>query len=258
MKRLLRAVLDKLISHDEQSRINDPDWLAEAKAFEKRIDYSFSNTALLRAAMTHLSYFRRGGENADSTSAFERMEFLGDSILGLVVAEELFMLYPDSPEGELSKLKAKIVSEKFLALKAEEIELGDCLLLSDEEDRAGGRQRKSIVSDAMESLICAIYLDADLAKARRFIKRFVLHGFEETVTRESLTNFKSILQEHTQSLYQNTPDYNIVKEAGPDHRKTFTIEVFINGEKMGVGKGASKKQAEQSAAGDACRNLNLR
>ena len=256
MKRILRSIVEYLASHPNAGTAQDADWQECAAAFQKRIGYSFGNISLLRAAMTHLSYLRR--QTNQSVSAFERMEFLGDSILGLVVAEELFMLYPESPEGKLSKLKAKIVCETFLALKAAEIGLGDCLLLSEEEDRAGGRQRSSIVSDAMESLICAIYLDSDLARVRRFIKRFILKGFEEAVKHSALTNYKSILQEHTQSLYQNTPEYEVISESGPDHKKTFHVVVSINGEQQGQGKGASKKQAEQAAARDACHTLKLK
>ncbi|MCD4828134.1 MAG: ribonuclease III [Candidatus Cloacimonetes bacterium] len=258
MKRVLRSIIEYLVSRGGADTAIEPAWSETAQAFQARIGYTFDNVSLLHAAMTHLSHFRRQAENAHSTSAFERMEFLGDSILGLVVAEELFMRYPDSPEGKLSKLKSKIVSETFLALKASDINLGQCLLLSGEEDRAGGRNRSSILSDAMESLICAIYLDSNLTRVRRFIKNHILKDFETAVTHVSLINFKSILQEFTQSRYQNTPEYVVTHESGPDHRKTFTVEALINDERQGSGRGSSKKLAEQSAARDACRQLKLK
>ncbi len=257
MKQVLRSLIELLTSHTTQAEPADAAWEEAVRALQKKIGYSFRNMGLLRAALMHLSYFRRFEENTKAVSPFERMEFLGDSILGLTVAEELFLTYPDRPEGDLSKLKAKIVSETFLALKAAELGLGSCLLLSDEEERDGGRNRSSIVSDAMESLICAIYLDSDLTRAKRFIKRFIIKDYEQAVKLVSLTNFKSILQEHTQSRFQNTPDYVVASESGPDHRKTFCVDVLINGEKQGSGKGGSKKQAEQSAARDACRHLGL-
>ncbi len=257
MKKILKSIIEYLTNRQDQKLEDDPVWLENAKEFQKAINYNFENISLLRAAFMHLSYFRKNNNDPKAISAFERMEFLGDSILGLVVAEELFMKFPESPEGTLSKLKSKIVSEKFLAMKALTLDLGKFILMSEEERRSGGAQRKSILSDAMESLICAIYLDSNLVKARRFIKKFIFEGFELLVKTDALTNFKSKLQEYSQSLYQKPPEYTVVNEEGPDHKKVFSVEVSVNGKKCGFGKGSNKKQAEQNAAKDACASLEI-
>ncbi len=220
---------------------------------QKKINYKFSSSDLLKAALTHTSI-----NSSDSQSSpFERMEFLGDSILGLIVAEELFLKYPDSSEGKLSKIKSKIVSQKFLAKKAKEINLGDYILLSSEAIQDGGKKLPSILSDAMESLICAIYFDGNIESARTFIKDFILYKFEKFITSDEMTNYKSILQEYTQSKFQNIPKYKIISEKGPDHNKIFTIRVFINNELFGEGKGQNKKEAQQSAAREACSKLKI-
>jgi len=220
---------------------------------QKKIDYKFNSSDLLKAALTHTSI----NSSNSKSSPFERMEFLGDSILGLIVAEELFLKYPDSPEGNLSKIKSKIVSQKFLTIKAKEINLGDYLLLSSEAIQDGGKKLPSILSDAMESLICAIYLDGNIGFARKFIKDFILLNFEKFIKSDEMTNYKSILQEYTQSRFQNIPKYKIVSEKGPDHNKIFTIKVFINDELFGEGKGANKKEAQQNAAKVACLKLKI-
>ncbi len=257
MKKLLSSILDFFSYRIEGKIIDDPAWKEIIPEFEKTIGFKFKNINLLQAAFMHASYINRiTGEHQD-VSAFERMEFLGDSILGLVVAEELFVRYPDQPEGIMSKMKSKLVSEKYLALIAEQIDLGRYLLVSAEEDRSGGRKRKSILSDAMEALICAIYLDSGMAKARSFIHRLVLKDFEEALESDALMNFKSILQEYSQAKYQKPPDYMVVDEKGPDHKKTFTVSVSIQNEILGTGSGRSKKQAEQDAARIACNRLGL-
>jgi ribonuclease-3 len=186
------------------------------------------------------------------------MEFLGDSVLGLVIAQELFVLFPQKQEGNLSKLKSKIVSEKFLTMRSKELELGEFILLSSEEARSGGREKPSIVSDSMESLICAIYLDGGMTAARRFIKKFILNKFENYVNREELINFKSILQEYTQGKFQKPPIYRVVSEDGPDHQKEFLVEVYINDVSFGRGIGGNKKGAQQQAAKVACEKLKIK
>jgi len=185
------------------------------------------------------------------------MEFLGDSILGLVVAKELFTRYPEEQEGLLSKMKSQIVSEKYLALKALELELGEFIRMSPEEIRNGGKSRPSILSDAMEALICAIYLDAGMGKASSFIRRMILSDFSNIINQDALTNFKSILQEFCQSKYQEPPVYTVVSEEGPDHEKLFRVDVSVNGQVTGHGEGSSKKAAQQDAAKDACQALSL-
>ena len=257
MKKLLNSILE-FFSHRLDEKITaNPDWKRMIPEFEQIIGYRFKNINLLQAAFMHASYLNRVTGEPQSVSAFERMEFLGDSILGLVVAEEMFLQFPDQPEGIMSKMKSKLVSEKYLALVAERIELGKFLLVSAEEDRSGGRKRKSILSDAMEALICAIYLDSGMTRVRSFIHRHILKNFQEAIQSEELRNFKSILQEYSQGKYQKPPNYQVVNEEGPDHKKTFTVTVAIRDQVLGTGSGRSKKQAEQDAARIACGKLGL-
>jgi len=228
---------------------------------QDKLNYYFNNLDLLVIALTHDSVlhdvnFPRNGAVYEQQS-YERLEFLGDSVLGLVVSEYLYHTYPYEDEGYLSKLKASLVSEKFLALKAGEFDLGNYITMSDKEERNGGKERKSIISDAMEALIGAIFLDGGFARARRLIHDFILKDCEEHLLTNDLTNYKSILQEYCQSLYQNTPEYKQINESGPDHRKLFTMEVYVNAEKCGCGFGPNKKEAQQQAAQDACKKFNL-
>jgi ribonuclease III len=157
----------------------------------------------------------------------------------------------------LSKMKSQIVSEKYLALKALELELGEYIRMSPEEIRNGGRYRPSILSDAMEALICAIYLDAGMLKATTFIKKMILSNFSNIINQDALTNFKSILQEFSQSCYQVPPVYKVVSEEGPDHEKLFHVDVYVDGIVRGHGDGTSKKAAQQDAAKNACQALSL-
>jgi ribonuclease-3 len=185
------------------------------------------------------------------------MEFLGDSILGFVVSKELIARHPDEQEGKLSKLKSKIVSETYLTLKANNLELGKFLLLSPEEAASGGADKASILSDSVEALICAIYLDSGIAAATRFIKAHILVNYEETVTRDELVNYKSILQEYLQGRNQEPPKYITIAEEGPEHQKTFVVEVRIGNKLTCTGKGNTKKVAHQEAARLACQKLGV-
>jgi ribonuclease III len=215
------------------------------------IGYKFQNTSILQAAISHTSL-----ENK-TVSPFERMEFLGDSVLGLVTSEELFILYPKYTEGQLSKMKSKLVSRKFLALKAIESGINNFIRLSSEAASNGGKFSTSILGDCMEALICAIYLDGNIDDARIFIQKFILKNMEKQIVRAGLKDYKSILQEYTQGKFQNTPDYKIITETGPEHDKLFGIEVYINRELAGFGKGSNKKEAQQKAAEKACLDLKL-
>ncbi len=228
------------------------EWETKLGEFQAKIKFSFKNPELLRVSLTHNSYLRKIFTEDNLISPFERMEFLGDSVLGLIVSEELFFENPEESEGTLSKLKSNIVSEKFLAYQAQKISLGEYILLSEEETKNGGKDKKSILSDCMEALICAIYIDSGLSKARQFIKSFILHNYHKEVTNTDMVNYKSLLQEHMQSLYQQVPEYLTIKEEGPDHNKTFFVDVFFNQECIGSGSGCNKKEAQQSAARQAC------
>ncbi|RLC52431.1 MAG: ribonuclease III [Candidatus Cloacimonadota bacterium] len=244
----MKNFLKSLISYFSDKKPNP-----KVEGIQKKINYRFHNIELLYAALTHTSYESSG----KSASPFERMEFLGDSILGLIVAEELFSKFPHFREGDLSKLKSKIVSRKFLKIKAKELHLADFLLLSKEAINDEEKNSTSILSDAMESLICAIYLDGGYEKAKKFIRRFVLENYEKEIKSNSLINYKSKLQEFVQSKYRITPFYKVTAEKGPEHDKTFYINVFVKGKLFGSGKGSNKKEAEQNAAKEACEKLNI-
>ena len=247
MKRLIKLFLQSLSSSQANKEF------VKLGELEKAIGYKFQNSATVTAALTHTSL----GQGSNASSPFERMEFLGDSVLGLIVAEELFLKFPKYSEGDLSKLKSKLVSRKFLALKSAEINLSEFILLSKEAIHTGGKESSSILADAMESLICAIYMDGGIEAARKFIKKFILKGYEKHLQIQDLTNYKSLLQEHTQSKFQKVPTYKVVSEEGPDHEKIFLVEVYINGELLGTGTGSNKKSAQQSAAKEACKTLSL-
>ncbi len=255
----MNSIIKKIVEYFNGKRIAEhyPKWEKGLAQFQKRIDYTFHDLTLLKAALTHKSYLRRQFSDHRTPSPFERMEFLGDSILGFIVSRELFSRHPDEQEGKLSKLKSKIVSETYLTLKAQELDIGKYLLLSPEEQHSGGAQKSSILSDTVEALICSIYLDSGIAAATRFIKNHIITGYETTVTRNELVNYKSILQEYIQSRNQEPPRYVTIAEEGPEHNKTFVVEVRQHGQVMGSGKGSTKKQAHQEAARDACQKLGI-
>lgn len=217
------------------------------------LEYKFDTEELLLSALTHTSVNGKEGES----SAFERMEFLGDSILGLIIAESVFEKFPNYTEGELSKLKAKVVSRDFLSTIARKLNIGSFLVLSREAERSGGRDNSSILADAMEAIICAIYLDGDIDTAREFVNNNLFTGYRAIFVEQDLINYKSKLQEFTQNESQNLPEYILIEESGPDHEKTFLIEVKVNDELMGTGEGHTKKEAQQKAAKVACEKLNI-
>lgn len=255
----MKVFIQRILDYFNGKKISEqyPKWEKSLVQLQRRIDYNFHDTLLLKAALTHKSYLRRKFSEHKEPSPFERMEFLGDSILGFVVSKELFAKHPDEQEGKLSKLKSKIVSETYLTFKANSIELGKYILLSVDEQQSGGSTKPSILSDTMESLICAIYLDSGIASTSRFIKTHILKDYEETVTRNELVNYKSILQEYVQSKNQDPPQYITIAEEGPEHNKLFVVEVKINKKLMGTGKGSTKKMAHQDAARIACQKLGI-
>ena len=217
------------------------------KDLEAAIGYKFQNITLLQNALAHSSYANERWH--DSLKSNERLEFLGDSVLGMVVAEHLYRNFPDRPEGELTRMRADMVCETSLAAIAEQVGLGQHLLLGHGEEAGGGRSRASILADAVESVIAASFLDGGMDAARGFIQRFVL----SRVPVQQLTNkdYKTALQELVQQKKNQTITYCLVGESGPDHDKTFLVEVSLNGQMVGRGCGTSKKRAEQDAARDA-------
>ncbi len=213
---------------------------------EKQIGYTFKNKKLLQIALTHSSYANESKENLQYN---ERQEFLGDAVLSIVVSDFLFNNY-SLTEGDLTKLRAAIVCEKSLHIFAEEIGLGKYLKLGKGEENTGGRTRPSILADALEALIAAIYLDSSVEEARKFILPFV----ERSLVRESkpaFVDYKTILQEIIQKNPEEHLRYVLVDEEGPDHDKTFTVQVHLNSNVIGSGVGRSKKTAEQMAAKEA-------
>lgn len=218
---------------------------------ERRIGYSFRDRSLLEQALTHSSYANEVCK--DGLKSYERLEFLGDSILGFITADSLFGSLPQLHEGELTKLRAELVCEKSLELSAKSLRLGDFLRLGRGEETGGGRTRTSIIADVVEAIIAAIYLDGGFEAARAFVFRFVLNDVK---TRLQLTeDYKTRLQELVQRKKDQSLEYHLLSESGPDHEKEFTVSVTLNGETVGEGTGTSKKRAEQAAAGKAIARL---
>lgn len=217
--------------------------------FEEKLGYSFKDKSLLELALTHSSFANENKLKKNN----ERFEFLGDSVLGFVTAEYLFTEFKNRPEGEMTKLRAAVVCEKSLFKFAEQIDLGKYILLGRGEDSTGGRNRPSVVSDAFEAIIAAIYIDGGMEAVKPYILRFI----KDAVKREtSFKDNKSLLQEEIQKVKGNSLAYEEVGEEGPDHDKTFVFRVKLNGEIIGEGKGKSKKEAEQNAAGNALNKLH--
>ena len=214
------------------------------KDLEAAIGYRFKNISLLQNALTHSSYANERWHN--SLMSNERLEFLGDAILGMTVAKYLYQTFPDRPEGELTRMRADMVCEQTLAKVAARIELGRHLLLGNGEDQGGGRTRNSILADAVESVIAACYLDGGLESAQRFIEQFIL--VEVPVKQLHNADYKTALQELVQQKKNQVLTYTLVGESGPDHDKKFDVEVKLNGVVVGSGSGSSKKRAEQDAA----------
>ena len=225
------------------------------KELQRKLGYTFSNTALLEQALKHRSYVYVTQEGGIASN--ERLEFLGDAVLDLIVTEYLYNRFKNKREGELTQIKSLLVSKVVLAEKGREIQLGEYLFLSKEEISSGGRQRTSIIGDAFEALLGAIYLDGGLEAARSFVERTILTNVDEILSDGNYLNFKSLLLEHTQSTGKGHPRYQPISEEGPDHQKIFFIEVTLQGDRLGEGQGRSKKEAQQMAAKDALRYLGL-
>ncbi len=221
----------------------------------KRINYAFKNKDTLLQALKHRSYLTQSGESRIASN--ERLELLGDAVLGFVVTEFLYHKYPHETEGILTNYKSLLVSGRLLAEVANDFGLGQFLLLNESEARSGGRKRTSILADSVEAMIGAIYLDGGIEPARRFIKQNITFRLENLLNDGRLRNNKSLLQEHCQSLCWDGPTYHIESESGPDHQKVFTVTAVVNGKVVGRGKGTSKKKAEQKAASQALQRLDL-
>ncbi len=216
---------------------------------QENLGYSFENEDWLQQALTHRSYVNESREK--TTQDNERLEFLGDAVLDLVICQALMDRFPKSLEGDLSKMKAKIVSEQSLAEIAKQLNLGAFLFLGKGEERTQGSEKPSLLANAFEALIAAIYLDTGLESARRVI----LYHFENSLTAltpgEISFDYKTALQEYSQKTFASLPVYRVMSETGPDHQKRFEVETIVGGKQCGIGTGKSKKAAEQKSAKEA-------
>lgn len=217
---------------------------------QKRIGYTFQNPMLLKQAITHSSFTNE--QKINKYGDYERLEFLGDAVLELVSSEFLFGLQPPVPEGTMTKLRASYVCEVALAFCARDLLLGNFIRLGKGEEQNGGRKRDSIISDVMEALIGAMYIDGGMEQAKTFIHRFILSDLED---KQLFYDSKSILQETVQKTYHAQITYEILREAGPEHDKEFVVQVLLDGKPLGSGEGHSKKAAEQKAAYEALLQL---
>ena len=222
------------------------------EALERKLKYAFRNRALLEEALNHSSYANE--HRGAGICSNERLEFLGDSILGFVTAEHLFKTYPDLPEGDLTRMRAALVCEQSLYEVARHLELGQYLKLGRGEEAGGGRSRQSILADAVEAVFAAIYLDSDISSISRIIHAILLDKATAHVVEER-RDYKTALQELVQREEGSTLTYRLVEESGPDHNKQFVFEVLVNGTASGRGSGHSKKEAEQAAARDALEKM---
>ena len=222
------------------------------EALEQKLGYVFCSRELLGEALNHSSYANE--HRGSRILSNERLEFLGDSILGFVTAEHLFKTYPDLPEGDLTRIRAALVCEQSLYEVALELNLGAYLKLGRGEEAGGGRERQSILADAVEAVFAAVYLDSAMASVSELIHRVLLDRSDKGVVEER-KDYKTALQELVQREEGRTLTYQMTGESGPDHNKTFTFRVLVNGEAVGEGAGHSKKEAEQAAARDALRRF---
>ncbi|MFC1475165.1 ribonuclease III [Candidatus Zixiibacteriota bacterium] len=222
------------------------------KKTQKTIGYNFRQTDILAQALTHRSYHRQKEQYHLSN---ERLEYLGDSVLGLVIADRLYHDHPHFQEGRLTKTKAMLVNEITLSKVAQEIGLNRYIRMSPEEEKLGGRERPSIISDAFESIIGAVYLDGGYQAACDVVLRLIYTRKSNIVTDESQINYKGNLLELLQAEGRGMPRYEVISEKGPDHEKEFTVAVVIDGERVGSGSGNTKKEAEQKAASIALESI---
>lgn len=218
---------------------------------EKKLGYTFKNPAYLTTALTHSSY---ANENKREGECNERLEFLGDAVLGLIVARYLYAKTPAMPEGKMTRLRADLVCERNLDVVASKLDLGSFLRLGKGEEQGGGRTRPSIIADAVEATLAAIFLDGGMGEAEKFVNKFIISAYEAGENALD-RDYKTDLQELVQRKSGQVLSYTLVGEAGPDHAKTFTIAVLLNGEELGTGTGRTKKTAEQLAAKSALERL---
>ncbi len=224
----------------------------ELAAFEKKASIRFRRYDLLNLAFCHRSYTNEV-QGIDENN--EKLEFLGDSVLGLVTADYLFNLLTDKVEGDLARIKSFVVSEDSLAEIANKLDVNQYLLIGKGEENSGGRNKKAILADAMEAIFGAYFLDAGFKETSRFILDLLIPQINKVLENKHKRDFKSLLQELSQKEFKSYPKYSVIKKSGPDHNKTFWVEVEVNGATYGPGKGKNKKEAERNAAQSAYERL---
>jgi ribonuclease-3 len=233
-------------AHDElQPPEIDAERKQELQLFEKQAGIRFKKLELLNLAFCHRSFANERHNDIDNN---EKLEFLGDSVLGLVVAEYLFNTLTDKAEGDLAKIKSFVVSEDSLAAIARDLRVDNFILIGKGEEFSGGRSKKALLADAMEAIIGAYFLDSGFRASRRFILRYLVPEINKVLENRHRKDYKTLLQEYVQKQFKSYPKYTLVKKTGPDHSKTFWIEVRVNDHTYGPGQGKNKKQAEQEAA----------
>lgn len=223
------------------------------KELEKIINYKFKNKDLLKIALTHSSY-----ANENRCESYERLEFLGDSILSVIISEYLFCKMKNTQEGELSKIRASLVCEESLSAIAKNNNFGDFVLLGNGEEKAGSRNRNSILCDIFEAILAAIYLDSDIDEAKKYILRIMNDTLNKNLSDSIKKDYKSAYQEKIQNKYHDTKKitYSVVSETGPEHKKNFVVKLCVAGKEVSLGNGFSKKEAEQEAAKKALQIIN--
>jgi ribonuclease III len=217
----------------------------ELQLFEKHARIRFRRLEFLNQAFTHRSFAHEAGENGENN---ERLEFLGDSVLGLVVAEYVYATLPDQPEGELARIKSFVVSEASLSEIARGLRVDNFILIGKGEEYSGGRSKKTILADCLEAIIGAYYLDSGFPAAQRFVQTMLIPEINKVLENRHAKDYKTLLQEWVQKRNKTYPKYRVVQKTGPDHDKTFWIEVHVGDRSFGAGKGKNKKEAEQEAA----------
>ncbi len=232
-----------------------PERKKELQLFERHADIRFKELEALNQAFTHRSYANTVSETALNN---ERLEFLGDSVLGLVVSEYLYQSLPDQPEGELARIKSFVVSEASLSEISKRLRVDNFILIGKGEEYSGGRSKKAILADALEAIIGAYFLDSGFMPARKFVHRILIPEINKVLENRHAKDYKTLLQELVQKRMRTYPRYKVVQKSGPDHDKTFTIDVVIADRSYGPGKGKNKKEAEQEAARIAYNSLQER
>ncbi len=246
--------LNPLAKQKTPKHLEEVDW----KGFEDKLNIGIRNRVVFTRALRHSSMVSNLKENNIKETSNERLEFLGDAVLNLLMAEFLYNKYPNKPEGELTKMRSALVSRKMLAEKARQIDLGRFLILSNGEERNGGRQKTSILSNAMEAVVGAIYIDNGKDSTTNILFNNIFSDYEDILDREISKNYKGELLEYFQKYYKEVPFYRIRREEGPDHSKVYTMEVVFREKVVGVGRGHNKKIAEQKAAKEALKFINER